>query len=94
MKPEGACPNEALAPYADITWASRKGGIIPLDPMSAEVADDDYQTKEFLEKKAIWESSEKIASFLGRADEFDAVFYVGGWGRRFSIFAQRLPDKC
>jgi len=53
--------------------------------MSAQVADDDFQTKEFLKKKATWESSEKISSFHGRAEEFDAVFYVGGWGRKSSI---------
>jgi hypothetical protein len=81
VQPEGAHPYEALAPYADIIWASPKGGITPLDPLSSQVAEDDFRTKEFLKKKSIWESSEKISSFLGRAEEFDAVFYVGGWGR-------------
>ncbi|KAK5046193.1 hypothetical protein LTR84_008650 [Exophiala bonariae] len=83
--PEGAHPHEVLAPYADIIWASPKGGITPLDPMSDQVDDDDLLTRNFLLKKESWRSSEKLANFLGRADEFEAVFYVGGWGPMFDL---------
>lgn len=37
---------------------------------------------DFLEnQKELWEQTEKLETFLGRAGEFDAIFYVGGLGR-------------
>lgn len=81
-QPEGAHPYQVLAPHADIVWASPKGGVSPLDPLSNEVSEDDAMTQEFLKHKSKWEHTEKLASFLGRAHEFEAIFYVGGWGRK------------
>lgn len=40
----------------------------------------------FLETKdGLWKHTEKLKIFLGRASEFEAIFYVGGHGRE-SIF--------
>jgi hypothetical protein len=51
--------------------------------MSAEVLPDDVLTLNFLKRdESTWKYTEKLESFLGRAEEFAAVFYVGGWGRK------------
>jgi hypothetical protein len=50
--------------------------------MSAEVSPDDALTLNFLRSDdSEWKHTEKLESFLGRAEEFAAVFYVGGWER-------------
>jgi hypothetical protein len=36
-------------------------------------------------KKDLYEKTEKLEKFVGRASEFDGIFYVGGLGREFSI---------
>lgn len=82
-QPEFAHPYEVLAPHAEITIASPAGGAAPLDPSSVEASKDDKVSVEFLNtKQALWEKTEKLSSFLGRAKEFDAIFYVGGHGRK------------
>jgi hypothetical protein len=46
------------------------------------------------EKEALWKNTEKLDSFLGRANEFDAIFYVGGHGRKLfpsSPISNHLP---
>lgn len=72
-------PYEALAPHARITIASPDGGRAPLDPASVESFKDDAPCVHYLENKSqLWETTEKLDTFLGRAKEFDAIFYVGG----------------
>ena len=34
-------------------------------------------------KEALWMNTEKLEEFTGRAKEFDSIFVVGGFGRRF-----------
>ncbi|CZR66668.1 related to NonF protein, involved in nonactin biosynthesis [Phialocephala subalpina] len=90
----GAHPYEVLAPHVDIIWASPKGGESPLDPMSAQVADDDLVTKKFLTRdEKTWKITEKLEMFLGRAEEFAAVFYVGGWGPMFDLATDPISHK-
>jgi hypothetical protein len=37
---------------------------------------------EFLNTRSdLWKNTEKLEAFLGRAKEFDAILYVGGFGR-------------
>jgi hypothetical protein len=85
-KPEGAHPYEVLIPHVDITWASPKGGRSPLDPMSEAVSETDTVTQAFLKRdEQTWRVTEKLETFLGRAGEFAAVFYVGGWGRECAL---------
>lgn len=33
-------------------------------------------------KEELWMETEKLESFLGRAKEFTAILYVGGFGRK------------
>ena len=40
------------------------------------------------ENEKLWKQTEKLDSFLGRAGEFDAIFFVGGHGRECSLYSQ------
>lgn len=83
-QPEFAHPYEVLAPHTEITVASPNGGAAPLDPASVEAFKEDKICVDFLNnKKQLWEKTEKLDTFLGRAKEFDAIFYVGGHGRKY-----------
>jgi hypothetical protein len=57
--------------------------------MSAEVSPDDALTLNFLRRDdSEWKHTEKLESLLGMAEEFAAVFYVSGWGRKYN------PRSC
>lgn len=80
LQPELAHPYDVLAPHTQITIASPAGGEAPLDPSSIDKSDK--VSANFLDtKEALWKNTEKLSSFVGRAKEFDAIFYVGGHGR-------------
>ncbi|EME44608.1 hypothetical protein DOTSEDRAFT_72158 [Dothistroma septosporum NZE10] len=84
--PEFAHPYYKLAPHAEITIASPKGGEAPLDPSSVEMFKEDAESTRFLkEKEALWKNTEKLELFVGRETEFDAIFYVGGHGPMFDL---------
>lgn len=69
-----------------LTLASPTGGPAPLDPSSIEAASGDDTSQRFLtEQNALWEATEPLVSFLGRADEFAAVFFPGGHGPMFDL---------
>lgn len=83
--PEFAHPYYKLEGKAEIVIASPKGGEAPLDPSSVEMFKEDAEASKFLkEKEALWKNTEKLSKYLGKADEFDAVFYVGGHGRKWA----------
>ena len=85
-QPEFAHPYQVLAPHAQIIVASPAGGEAPLDPSSVEMFKDDKASTDFLNtKEAIWKSTEKLSKFVGRAQDFDAIFYVGGHGPMFDL---------
>lgn len=77
-----------------ITVASPHGGAAPLDPSSVEVAKDDSVSVEFLHNSsALWEVTEKVSDFLGKADEFDAIFFPGGHGPMFDLPVDQDSQK-
>ncbi|KAK3294330.1 class I glutamine amidotransferase-like protein [Chaetomium fimeti] len=92
-KPTGWYLSELAHPYDiltaqgfSITLASPAGGPAPLDPSSVEAASDDAVSQGFLtERNALWEATEPLVSFLGRADEFAALFFPGGHGPMFDL---------
>jgi putative intracellular protease/amidase len=48
------------------------------------MSEADATSQTFLkEQKALWTNTEKLSDVLPRASEFDAIFYVGGHGRKF-----------
>lgn len=84
--PEFAHPYYKLEGKADITIASPKGGEAPLDPSSVEAFKEDPESKKFLaEKSSLWKNTEVLSKFIGKASDFDAVFYVGGHGPMFDL---------
>ncbi|KAI1743855.1 DJ-1/PfpI family protein [Xylaria scruposa] len=85
--PELAHPYDVLTEAGiEIVAASPKGGVAPLDPVSVERFKDDASAQAFLrDKKAIWEKTQPLSSFKGRADEFEALFYPGGQGPMFDL---------
>jgi len=79
--PEAAHPYYELVDHAEIVFASPKGGSAPLDPSSVEAFKEDEQSVKFLkEKKSLYENTEKLSSFVGKSNDFAAIFYVGGHG--------------
>ncbi|MCJ1391290.1 hypothetical protein MMC18_004153 [Xylographa bjoerkii] len=90
--PEFAHPYDVLAPHTHITIASPAGGEAPLDPSSIDKSDK--SSTAFLEnKEALWKQTEKLSSFVGRAKEFDAIFYVGGHGPMFDLATDETSHK-
>ncbi|KAJ5154541.1 ThiJ/PfpI [Penicillium coprophilum] len=84
--PEFAHPHEVLHDKVSLTIASPKGGEAPLDPSSVQMSEGDEVAQKFLkEQKALWTNTYKLADMLPRADEFDAIFYVGGHGPMFDL---------
>merc|ERR1712219_88080 len=92
--PEFAHPYHVLSPHAQISIASPSGGASPLDPSSVEASkEDDVSVKFLKENENLWKQTEKLDSFLGRAGEFDAIFFVGGHGPMFDL-ATSTTSRC
>ncbi len=92
-QPEFAHPYYTLEPHAQITVASPAGGEAPLDPNSVEAFKDDEESSKFLKEKAsLWKNTEKLSSFIGKAKDFDAIFFVGGHGRKQYLYDPTTPS--
>ncbi|RYP10011.1 hypothetical protein DL764_000940 [Monosporascus ibericus] len=86
--PELAHPYDVLTSKGvEVTVASPKGGVAPLDPGSVEPYKEDASASGFYEtKKHVWENTTPLSRFLGgAASEFDAVLYPGGVGPMFDL---------
>ncbi|CAH0046644.1 unnamed protein product [Clonostachys solani] len=84
--PEFSHPYDVLAPKAEIVVASPKGGVAPLDPASIEFSKSDDGAQSFYKNKSeVWENTRPIKEFLGKADEYAALFYPGGHGPVFDL---------
>ncbi|KAI1822224.1 ThiJ/PfpI family protein [Xylaria intraflava] len=92
-KPTGWYLPELSHPYdvltgagVEIVTASPKGGVAPLDPASVEMFKEDASAQAFVaKKKPVWEQTQLLSSFRGRAGEFAAIFYPGGHGPMFDL---------
>ncbi|KAL5324090.1 hypothetical protein ACEPPN_008633 [Leptodophora sp. 'Broadleaf-Isolate-01'] len=92
--PEFAHPYHALAPHTEIIVASPKGGVAPQDPKSQEEFKDDKISVDFLEnQRSLYEETEKLENFIGRAEEFAALFYVGGQGPMFDLATDPISHQ-
>ncbi|QSZ37465.1 hypothetical protein DSL72_008563 [Monilinia vaccinii-corymbosi] len=91
--PEFAHPYEILAPHAQITIASVRGGASPLDPASIEAAQDDVSVSFLKNRESLWKNTAPLSEFVGRAEEFDALFYVGGHGPMFDLAHNETSHK-
>lgn len=83
-QPEFAHPYHVLKDKTELVIASPKGGEAPLDPSSVEMFKNDPVSADFLQNgQELWKNTVKLADVLPRVSEFDALFYVGGHGRKF-----------
>ncbi|RAK95806.1 class I glutamine amidotransferase-like protein, partial [Aspergillus ibericus CBS 121593] len=77
--PEFAHPWAVLHEKTELVIASPKGGKAPLDPGSVEMFKDDPVSSKFhQEQESLWTNTVKLSDV--NADDFDAIFYVGGHG--------------
>ncbi|KAK7221408.1 hypothetical protein V2G26_009411 [Clonostachys chloroleuca] len=84
--PEFSHPYDILAAKAEIVVASPKGGVAPLDPASLDFSKDDEAAMSFYKNKsAVWENTTPVKDFLGKTDEYAALFYPGGHGPMFDL---------
>ncbi|KAN0098252.1 ThiJ/PfpI family protein [Hyaloscypha variabilis] len=93
--PEFAHPYEVLSPHFDIITASSEGGSSAhVDPVSIEQFKGDAYSVEFLNtKQELWEHTEKLETFLGKAKDFAAILYVGGFGPMFDLVDNEVSLK-
>jgi len=65
-----------------------------MDPISVMQFKDDAYLMDFVAtKQLLWRRTEKLDSFLGKAKEFDVIFYVGGFGPMFDIADNEISIK-
>lgn len=59
---------------------------------------NDKESQNFLkDKESLWKNTEKLSDFVGRAQEFDAILFVGGHGRKWTYSATTTannPRSC
>jgi putative intracellular protease/amidase len=69
--------------------ASPKGGVTHPDPNSIKMFAEDLKQEssiKFLaEKKSVWTNTIPIKDVLGKAAEFDAIYFAGGHGPMFDV---------
>ncbi|KAJ3181385.1 hypothetical protein HDU85_003701 [Gaertneriomyces sp. JEL0708] len=85
---EVAHPYYVLKSHYNIVFASPKGGEAPLDPGSVEAFKDDPECKKFLADKdaeQLWKNTVKVEEFIGKENQFAAVFFPGGHGPMFDL---------
>ncbi|MCJ1465895.1 hypothetical protein MMC07_004514 [Pseudocyphellaria aurata] len=93
--PEFAHPYDVLEKAGvDITVASPKGGEAPLDPSSIEAFKSDEASQNFLTNKTdLWKNTQRLSEFVGKAGDYDALFYVGGHGPMFDLATDSTSHK-
>ena len=78
-----AHPFYVLAPHHNIDFAAPNGPNPPLDPNSKDAFSEDPESIKFLDDdvvKAKFEGTKYLKSV--NADDYDAIFFVGGCVRR------------
>ncbi|KAE9365826.1 putative chaperone protein HSP31 [Stipitochalara longipes BDJ] len=92
--PEFAHPYEVLAEQVEVVVASPNGGVAPLDPSSVEAFKNDASATKFLNtKEALWKNTHKLSDFLGHANDYEAIFFVGGHGPMFDLAKDETSHK-
>ncbi|KAJ6016176.1 hypothetical protein N7540_010767 [Penicillium herquei] len=89
--PEFAHPYDVLSKKTNLTIASPKGGVAPLDQGSVQMFAADPSSQNFLKnQEALWTNTEKLSDIVPRVGEFDAIFYVGGHGPMFDLVSDPI----
>jgi len=88
--PEAAHPYYVLSPHVDIDFASPAGPNPPVDQYSVKAFSSD---RKFLEDETVklkLANAKKLSEV--RAEDYDAVFYIGGHGPVFDLASNPLND--
>lgn len=83
--PELAHPYNVLSRDFAITVASPQGGATVLDPVSVQLFTDSVSTEFKKTKEQLWKETEKLENFIGKAAEYEAILYIGGFGPMFDL---------
>lgn len=79
---------------ASFTVTSPHGGRAPLDPASVQAFKDDNISQDFLKNnESLWNDIEPLSKYIGKAKEYDAIFYVGGHGPMFDLVTDETSQK-
>jgi len=91
--PEAAHPYYVLAPHATIDFAAPQGPNPPVDQYSVENFKDDESVK-FLSDEKVKEklaAAKKLSDV--RAEDYDAIFYIGGHGPVLDLASDPVNAK-
>lgn len=92
--PEFAHPYEVLSSQCEIVVASPQGGEAPLDPSSVEAFKNDAISTKFLSHhENLWKNTHKLSEFVGKAKDFEAIFFVGGHGPMYDLATDATSHK-
>ena len=69
----------------DIILASPDGGPTILDPVSVQLFTDPISVQFKDTKEALWNATQELAKFVGRAADYEAILYIGGFGPMFDL---------
>merc|ERR1712012_700362 len=85
--PEAAHPYEVFHESGfSVTFASPKGGAVPVDPGSVDASKEDEVCMRFMDDKRMQDKLQATIPLKDvKSSDFDAVFYVGGHGTMFDF---------
>jgi len=88
---------EAAHPYTvfhdagvEMTWASPKGGVAPVDAGSVKAYAKDKESTDFLKGAAKYHTK-KLSDV--ESEKFDAIFVVGGYGVMWDLVGNKALEK-
>ncbi|KAH7126033.1 class I glutamine amidotransferase-like protein [Dactylonectria macrodidyma] len=80
-------------PRVEITVTSPKGAEAPIDQASVDKFKDEESVRFYKTEKALWKETKPLENFVGRASEFDAIFFPGGHGPMFDLVDDENSQK-
>ena len=83
--PELAHPYDVLSRDFAITVASPQGGATVLDPVSVQLYTDSVSAEFKETKEQLWKETEELGNLIGKAAEYEAILYIGGFGPMFDL---------
>lgn len=93
--PEAAHPHYVFTEAGcTLTYASIKGGVAPLDEGSVEASKEDAGCQKYLQdEKGIGATKNTVPIADCKAEDYDAIFYVGGFGTMWDFPDNEASQK-
>ena len=83
--PELAHPYGILSRDFEVTVVSPLGGATVLDPVSIQLFTDRASVEFKDTKQHVWKETPALATFSGKAADYAAILYIGGFGPMFDL---------